>query len=152
MKMECNFDLGTLKWYSKQILTYCIWLVVVKTDICGNQLIVQNQIPAKDSNTDLVLEWNSGLLVHNVPTSLVIWKAGREEGFSQRFQKLRLFRNEIETQNQEEIPYTLRIVQGVFELQKDNRQPSTMPHICIATRQTNGDSLESQACELTLGS
>ena len=47
-------------------------------------------------------------------------------------QQLRSYCNKIETWNQEKIPFYLQIVlQGVFQLQKNHRQPFRMPHICI---------------------
>ena len=53
-----------------------------------------------------------------------------------RFQQLKSYRDEIETRNREEIPYSSQIVpiKGSFcLLQKDHRQSSTTPHIYIAT-------------------
>ena len=47
---------------------------------------------------------------------------------------LMLNRDEIETKNQEEISYFFELFQGVLQLQKYHRQPSTKPLISIATR------------------
>ena len=60
---------------------------------------------------------------------------GREE-FLHSFQQLRSYNDEIETWNREEIPFLSQIVPRVFQLQKEHNQPSTMPHIYIATRPT----------------
>ena len=62
------------------------------------------------------------------------WKEGKN-GVLRRFLLLRSYRNETENRNREEISFSARIFQGVFQLQKNHRKP-TMQDIYIATRPT----------------
>ena len=58
-------------------------------------------------------------------------------GFYVAFKSLRSYRDKIETHIREAVPSLHKLFQGVFQLQKDHRQPSTATHIYIETRPTH---------------
>ena len=79
-----------------------------------------------------------------------------KEGISRvlrRFQQLRSYRDEIETRNREEIPYSSRIVPRGFSVAEG---PKTVPHNTahLYSDQANPleDPAETRTYELTLGS
>ena len=64
----------------------------------------------------------------------------KDDGFLhvRHFQKLRSYRDEIETWSRcEIIPFLRKYLRGMFQLQKDHRQPSTTPHIWGSSGDSN---------------
>ena len=96
------------------------------------------------------LHFTKKILINFHPNAL------RKEGRNwvlRRFQQLRSYRDEIETRNREEIPYSSRIVpRGLSVADGPEAILHNAAHLYSDQANPLGDPAEIRTCELTLGS